>query len=393
MPYDSRTANNSLRNSRRDCLKKLALSGAGAALLPTAFVAQSLKARAATPAKNTQTVLGPVPVDQLGMTLMHEHAPSVDWSELYEQKPGPLAEIREEMLTNTAGLLDAFHKTLNEKTGPGAIVECTPIRVGRYPLLMKELAERTPVHIIASTGFWCEAAAPQHPWAIELGYSQDGVRKLADLFVREISEGMEDPSGEFGEKFTNIKAGMIKIATSNYLRPSERRVHEAAAIAAIETGAPVTTHTTSGGGLEEAELFLRMKADPSKICIGHLGNKDDRENENAYEYHRHLAELGFNVQFDRVGLSKYKPEKSAVQIHKLIDCGHANQILVSHDAVPYVYTNYATDEVSSEGWSYDPVDFTQCSTVLVDELKKLDVSDETLYQIMVKNPQRVLGFC
>ncbi|MCA9040960.1 MAG: hypothetical protein KDA65_11480, partial [Planctomycetaceae bacterium] len=142
-----------------------------------------------------------------------------------------------------------------------------------------------------------------------------------------------------------------------------------------------------------AQLFLRMKADPAKICIGHQGNKDDRENELAHEYHRHLAELGFNVQFDRVGLSKYKPDKCALQIQKLIESGHTERILVSHDAVPYVYTKYATDENSVDGWEYDPVDFTACSTSLVEELKKLGVSDQTLYQILVQNPQKVLGFC
>ncbi|MAT14984.1 MAG: hypothetical protein CMJ46_06910 [Planctomyces sp.] len=377
--------------SRRDCLKQMAITSAGATLLP-AFFSGMRPARAAEPVANAQTVLGPVPVDQLGMTLMHEHAPTVDWSELYEKTPGDLDGIREEMLTNTAKLLDAFHETLNDKTGPGAIVECTPIRVGRYPQLMQDLAKRTAVHIIASTGFWCEAAAPQHRWAIELSYPEGGIRKLADLFVREITQGMEDPTGEFGEKFTDIKAGMIKVATSTFLRPSERRVHEAAAIASIETGCPITTHTTTGGGLEEAQLFLKMKADPSRICIGHQGNKDDRENEYAHEYHRRLAELGFNVQFDRVGLSKYKPDKCAEQIEQLVSSGHTERILVSHDAVPYVYTNYATDEHGTDGWEYDAVDFTACSTSLVDELKKRDVSDETLYQILVKNPQRVLGF-
>ncbi|MEZ6048455.1 MAG: hypothetical protein R3C11_23355 [Planctomycetaceae bacterium] len=59
-----------------------------------------------------------------------------------------------------------------------------------------------------------------------------------------------------------------------------------------------------------------------------------------------------------------------MQIRKLIDSGHTNQILVSHDAVPYVYTDYATSKNEIEGWSYDPVDFTVCSTILIDELKK-----------------------
>ncbi|MEZ6048454.1 MAG: hypothetical protein R3C11_23350 [Planctomycetaceae bacterium] len=266
------SVNHSESITRRDYLQRMALWGAGACLLPTAISPLLPKAQADEKVLNAQTVLGPVPVNQLGMTLMHEHAPTVDWSELYEEKPGPLPGIQEEMLTNVAKLLNDFHDTLNDKTGPGAIVECTPIRVGRYPQLMKELAERTKVHIIASW-FWCEAAASQHRWAIELGYAYNGVKRFADLFIREITEGMEDPLGEFGEKFTDMKAGMIKIATSTFLRPSERRVHEAAATASIETGCPITTHTTNGGGLEEAQLFLQVKANPKRSVLAIRGIK------------------------------------------------------------------------------------------------------------------------
>src|SRR5262249_26697247 len=153
----------------------------------------------------------------------------------------PIGTRRAEMLASVAKLLDEFHKSLGPADGPGAIVECTPIRAGRDPALMAELARLVPVQIIACTGFWCEAAAPQHPWAAKLAADPDGVRKMAALFIREIMEGMEDPSGEWGERFTSIKAGIIKCATSKYMRPSERRCHEAAAIAARETGCPITT--------------------------------------------------------------------------------------------------------------------------------------------------------
>src|SRR5437764_583482 len=44
------------------------------------------------------TVLGSVAPDKLGVTLMHEHAPIVDWSELYETAPAPLAPVREKLL-------------------------------------------------------------------------------------------------------------------------------------------------------------------------------------------------------------------------------------------------------------------------------------------------------
>ena len=154
-----------------------------------------------------QTVLGPVAPQGLGATLMHEHAPSVDWSELYATPAAPLDSLRERMLAETSGMLNAFHRSLSVEDGPGAIVECTPIRVGRYPQLLVDLARRTKVHIVASTGFWCEALAPQHPWAVRLGIEPDGAARMADLFIREISEGMEDPRGRQGRVLHHDSGG------------------------------------------------------------------------------------------------------------------------------------------------------------------------------------------
>ncbi len=306
--------------SRRSMLVQAA--GATAGLLATPLLSQEKTV------PMIQTVLGPVAPDKLGATLMHEHAPIVDWSELYETKPAPVATIREEMLTRTASLLDAFHDTLASDEGPGAIVETTPIRVGRYPKLLGDLAKRTKVHIIASSGFWCEALAPQHPWAVRLGVKEGGIEQMAGLFIREVTEGMEDPSGEWGEKFTNIRAGIIKIGTSTFLRPSERACHIAAAIASKTTGCPITTHTTNGGGLEQAELLLKHGASPSNVIIGHQGNQDDRENDEADDYHKLIARLGCYVQFDRVDHENYEIDKQARQIANL----DANKPSVSRDS-------------------------------------------------------------
>ena len=239
-----------------------------------------------------QTVLGPVDPEGLGATLMHEHAPSVDWSELYATPAAPLGPLRERMLAETSEMLNAFHQSLSAEDGPGAMVECTPIRVGRYPQLLVDLARRTRVRIIASTGFWCEALAPQHPWAIRLGIEPDGAARMADLFVREITEGMEDPGGGRGERFTHIRAGAIKVGTSALMRPSEKAVHLAAAMASQRTGCPITTHTTNGGGLEQARLLLESGAAPGRVIIGHQGHMDDGMNAEAGGYHLEIAKLG-----------------------------------------------------------------------------------------------------
>lgn len=370
--------------SRRRMLA--AAAGTAAGLLATPLPSQDKKV------PQVQTVLGPVAPEKLGATLMHEHAPIVDWSELYETQPAPVAPVREKMLAKTAGLLDAFHGTLAADEGPGAIVETTPIRVGRYPRLLVDLAKRTRVHIIASSGFWCEALAPQHPWAVRLSVTAGGIEQMAGLFIREVTEGMEDPGGAWGEKFTDVRAGIIKIGTSSFLRPSERACHLAAAIASKTTGCPITTHTTNGGGLEEAELLLKHGAAPAKVIIGHQGNQDDRQNDEADEYHKLIARLGCYVQFDRVDHENYGIDKQARQIAKLLEAGFVQQVLLSHDHAPYYFPHYTAEQKRAADWKALEPDYTTVTTKLTAALAKLGVSQPELRTMLVDNPMRVLAF-
>ena len=161
--------------------------------------------------KSIRTVLGPIDPHKAGAILTHEHAPTVDWSELYQTKPAPIAPIQKGILERTTNLLNGFHDVLDKSDKPGTIVEATPIRVGRYPQLLVQLARMTKVHIIGCTGFWCEAFAPQHPWPLTMSLKRGGVNEMTKLFVREITEGMENPRSGWGENYTSVRAGAIKI--------------------------------------------------------------------------------------------------------------------------------------------------------------------------------------
>ncbi|MBI3863648.1 MAG: hypothetical protein HY290_17295 [Planctomycetia bacterium] len=377
------------RLSRREVLQ----AGAGAIVASAgAIVVRPGFSKDEPPRPVVRTVLGPVAPEKLGATLMHEHAPIVDWSELFEQQPAPIAPVREKLIADSARLLDAFHRSLAPEDRPGTIVETTPIRVGRYPQLLVDLARRTKVHVVACTGFWCEALAPQHPWAVRLGVTPGGLEQMAALFVREITQGMEDPAGKWGERFTDIRAGIIKIGCSTYLRPSERVCHIAAALASKQTGCPITTHTTKGGGLEQAELLLRHGAAAERIIIGHQGHQDDRLHDEADDYHRLIARLGCFVQFDRVDHEEYGIEKQARQIVRLLEAGYVKQVLVSHDHAPFYCPEFAAETKRPEDWKALEPDYTTVTTKLVESLAKMSVSKSDLRTILVENPRRVLAF-
>jgi phosphotriesterase-related protein len=391
---------NSFKITRRDFLKKssvmaLSLAAVGETLLEAPRVAAA-KAKTGGSKGNpkVQTVLGPISPDELGVTLMHEHAPVIDWSELYDQPIAPIrGAFRRKVIEETVRSLQEFHKQLKGWARTGTIVECTPIRVGRYPDLIVEMAKKSDIHVVGCTGFWGEDLAPMHLWAVSMLVKRDGIDRVAKLYVKEIQEGMEDPYGKPGESFTDIKAGIIKIATSKYLTALERRANTAAGLASVQTGCPITLHTSDGGGLELAQLLLSVGANPKKIIVGHQGHMDDRENVRATDYHKRLAELGVWVQFDRIGSGKYPVENRAEFIKPLLDAGFEDQLLLSHDAVPYFYkTFWQNEKRESDWWHYMEHPFTLILSELVPKLKEAGISERVIRKMLIENPKKALAF-
>src|SRR4051812_43678046 len=103
-----------------------------------------------------RTLTGDVPPDALGSTLIHEHL-SVDWGEMLG-RPKKLDFDRAEMADLMVAKLTAL-----AAVGIGAMTECTPYGCGRYVDLFKEVADRSPVRLIGSTGFFHESWCPIHP--------------------------------------------------------------------------------------------------------------------------------------------------------------------------------------------------------------------------------------
>src|SRR5262245_27309188 len=169
--------------------------------------------------KKVRTITGDVPPSALGRTLIHEHL-CVDWGDLLG-RPKKVDFDHEEMVGRMVKKLDQA-----AATGIGAMGECTPIGTGRYLDLFLDVARRAKVKIICSTGFFHES------WAPMLLYAQlMDIDQMADLFVREITEGMGD---------TLIKAGLIKCATGEgRISPKEEQVLRAAARAHKKTGCPI----------------------------------------------------------------------------------------------------------------------------------------------------------
>ena len=93
-----------------------------------------------------QGVLGPIDTAELGQTLMHEHITCADWS--MRMNFGARFFEFDQVAEIAAGQLGKA-KALGVRT----VVDGTPVNLGRDIRLIREVARRTGLNFIASTGY------------------------------------------------------------------------------------------------------------------------------------------------------------------------------------------------------------------------------------------------
>jgi phosphotriesterase-related protein len=308
--------------------------------------------------KIVRTLVGDILPESLGRTLIHEHL-CVDWGEMVG-RPKVLDFDYDEMVDRMVAKLDRLHQV-----GFGAMVECTPYGCGRYLDLFTDVAKRSPIRIIASTGFFHETWCPIHPVAGALDLDA-----LTDLVKREITEGMGG---------TLIKAGMIKCATGEgRISPNEEKILRAAARARKATGCPIITHTTNGLGLEQLDIFESEGLSPEEVIVSHIDSLD---------YAEQMLKRGANLSIDRIGTHDLHDDEHWVHIvSQAIRRGYVHQIMLSHDAVTFVYASEALPVEDA----FD--DYTYIARVFLPKLMQAGVSDEQVSIMLEENTQRVLTF-
>ena len=314
--------------------------------------------------KKVRTITGDVPPEALGRTLIHEHL-CVDWGDLLG-RPKVLDFDRDEMADRMVAKMDELYAA-----GIGAMTECTPIGTGRYLDLFHDVARRSPVKIVCSTGFFHESWAPMHLYAQLMNIDQ-----MAALFVREINEGM-------GE--TLLKAGLIKCATGEgQITPKEEEVLRAAARAHKQTGCPIITHTTNGLGAEQLDIFESEGVAPDEVILSHIGCESD-----AIEASERVLDRGANVSFDRIGMVKafYEDDYWLDLVGNAINRGYIDQIMLSHDAAVFAHGYEAAS--GADVWD----DYTYVISQFVPKLQESHgVTDGQVDTMFITNPQRVLAF-
>jgi len=309
-----------------------------------------------------RTLTGDVPADAIGRTLVHEHL-AVDWGEMLG-RPNWLDFDREEMVERMVAKMTDL-----AAAGIGTMTECTPYGAGRYVDLFADVARRSPVRIIASTGFFHESWCPMHPVAQALDLDA-----MTDLFVREITQGMGG---------TLIRAGLIKIATGEgRISAKEEQVARAAARARRRTGCPIIAHTTGGMGPELLDILQGEGVGPDEVIISHVGFEPDPK-----AAAQELLGRGANVSFDRIGFRIFFADEHWLDLVTwAIGAGYVGQVMLSHDASVFAYgLEAASGENVMDDYTYIP-------RVFLPKLRAAGVTEEQIETMLAANPQRVLAF-
>jgi phosphotriesterase-related protein len=284
-----------------------------------------------------RTVMGDINPEDIGITLIHEHIYTLD------------AEIQ------TSELLEF------KEQGGNCVVDQTTIGLNRRPHLLKSIAGKTGLHIIASTGYYREERHPEFLFQYQ-------VDDIAQVMINEIDDHIEG---------TDFKAGLIgELGTTEFgTTDQEDKILRAAAKAHLATGVTISVHTMGGAeALHAIQVLQDQGADPSHLIIDHI----DLDN---FEHLCLIAKTGAFLGFDTIGKSRYRDD--TVRLHLLVEMvkeGYEDQIVLSHDISKLDYLK------TKGGHGY-----VHLLSTFIPNLRKY-LYEEIITKFLVHNPRRALAF-
>jgi phosphotriesterase-related protein len=197
--------------------------------------------------------------------------------------------------------------------GVSNIVEVTNAHMGRNAPFLEQLMIDTGINILVSTGHYIEGFFPPE-------VTDYTAQQLADVMINEICSGIEG---------SRLKASVIgEIGTSYHaFTPLEQKVFEAAAIAHLETGRPISTHQSlSTMGREQVMFLASLGVKPEHITIGHCDLKTNLDDICW------LIEQGCYVQFDTIGKHSYYPDDKRIEmLLELKKRNYLSKVMLSMD--------------------------------------------------------------
>jgi len=294
------------------------------------------------------TTLGPKNMNELGLILPHEHV-FVDLR-TWDQPGYAQAE--------TSDVIRLMGPELDRAAAAGitAVVECSPVGVGRRADILKAVSEATNFPLVAPTGIYREPWIP--PRAHEA--SED---ELDEWMTNELQGEIEQ---------TGVQAGFIKLsAGDNGLTPTETKVLRAAARAARLSGSAIASHTIRGRVVrDQLEVIEACGYTAQRFIWVHANVEPD------FSVNLEMAQRGAWIEYDGIGGDQ--PDEYFIgRIVKLLDAGLGEHILLSQDRGWY-------DPAQPGGGKPQP--FTYITEHFLPNLRQAGVDEDVISLMTCQNP-------
>ncbi|MDF6045448.1 phosphotriesterase [Streptomyces sp. JH14] len=317
--------------------------------------------------KTVTTVLGPVSADELGVVSIHEALLSV--------VPG--AEYAFDIAIDRAEIFETLAEKLKDfrAHGGGTIVDSTGMFHGRDVRMYEALSRTTGVHIVASTGqgpeemlggyFLTPQTNPPTPWPAE---------KFADLFTKEITEGMVVPRVE-----RRGLAGLVATAaTRTGMTATDESLLRGAARTALATGVAVSVRY-GADAVHDLDIVLDEKLPADRVVVGGL----DRKDAVAAGAPAKVAARGACIALDHVGTEDAEhitDAERAALVADLVQAGLGERILLSSGATGV-----------AKGHPADDLRYSHVLTAFVPLLKAQGLGGDDVRRMLVANPRDLLA--
>ncbi|XP_066584038.1 phosphotriesterase-related protein [Prorops nasuta] len=346
------------------------------------------------PSDYVQTILGPVPLNNIGKTLTHEHL-SLDFTDFYVEPPRHLKTIFKEniqlhnvgiykqypysskynVIFNDEDTAKAVIKDIDDfyKAGGNTIVENSCHGLKRNVSFMIKVSAETKVNILLGTGFY--VAATQSPDT--LAFSEENMYKLIRSELEERCLDFEGRAAFIGE-----------VGSTWPISDFEKRSIRATGLVQEVLKCPVTFHPgrDAQAPFEIMRIYQEAGGDGRKAIMSHL----DRTLTNEETLLEFADEFNCYCQFDLFGT-----ECSFYQLNpttdmpsdaerldfakKLRDEKQLDRILLSHD----IHTKHRLISFGGHGYSH-------IINNVVPKMRIKGFTEEEIDCVLVQNPKNWL---
>lgn len=253
-----------------------------------------------------RTVLGDIAPAELGRTDCHVHL------------------LHESRLLPGEGLADVggSHQEVREARAGGitALVELTPIGLGRDPVGLRRIALLTGVHVVMATGLHGdEHYDADHP-VRELSADE-----LGDRFAAEVAQAVNAADSGPPMEVDGVRAGVVTVGVGHWrIAPLERSALEAAGAAHRATGAPVVCRLDGGTAAWEVLALLADGDVPAgRVVLAHVDRNPDPG------LHVELAAAGAVLSYDGWGRPERWPDSVLLDcLAAVAEAGHDRRLLI-----------------------------------------------------------------